>query len=118
MFYSAVKMISPGLVGGMLCRAWVNFDGTGTVAIRTSANVSSITDDGLGQYVINFTTAMPDSNYCTVAMGSRESGQSAPRIISYLGGDTKTASAIKLRNQAASDNTKQDNSLNNVAIFR
>ena len=47
-------------------RAWVNFNGTGTVAIRGSGNVSSITDEGTGQYAINFTTAMPDSNYSFV----------------------------------------------------
>ena len=46
------------------CRAWVNFDGTGTVAIRASGNVSSITDNGIGLYTVNFTTAMPDANYC------------------------------------------------------
>lgn len=45
------------------CRAWVNFNGTGTVAIRASGNVSSITDNGVGNYTVNFTTAMPDSNY-------------------------------------------------------
>lgn len=45
------------------CRAWVNFNGTGTVAIRASGNVSSITDNGVGDYTINFTTAMPDANY-------------------------------------------------------
>jgi len=44
-------------------RAWVNFDGTGTVAIRSSGNVSSITDNGTGNYTVNFTTAMSDSNY-------------------------------------------------------
>ena len=45
------------------CRAWVNFNGTGTVAIRASGNVSSITDNGTGTYTVNFTTAMPDANY-------------------------------------------------------
>lgn len=45
------------------CRAWVNFNGTGTVAIRTSGNVSSITDNGTGDYTVNFATAMPDANY-------------------------------------------------------
>jgi hypothetical protein len=43
-------------------RAWVNFNGTGTVAIRDSGNVSSITDNGNGDYDINLTTAMPDTN--------------------------------------------------------
>ena len=46
------------------CRAWVNFNGTGTVAIRASGNVSSITDNGVGDYTVNFTTAMVDANYC------------------------------------------------------
>ena len=45
------------------CRAWVNFHGVGTVAIRASGNVSSITDNGLGDYTVNFTTAMVDANY-------------------------------------------------------
>jgi len=51
------------------CRAWVNFNGTGAVAIRDSGNVSSITDLGTGQYQVNFTTAMPDVNYAIVFSG-------------------------------------------------
>lgn len=54
------------LDNGYLCRAWVNFNGTGTVAIRASGNVSSITDNGTGDYTANFTIAMPDVNYCVV----------------------------------------------------
>jgi hypothetical protein len=52
------------------CRAWVNFNGTGTVAIRASGNVTSITDNGTGDYTVNFTTAMPDANYSVVAGSS------------------------------------------------
>jgi hypothetical protein len=52
------------------CRAWVNFNGTGTVAIRASGNVSSITDRGTGLYTINFTNAMPNANYCVVSSGT------------------------------------------------
>ena len=48
---------------GFTAKAWVNFNGTGTVAIRASGNVSSITDNGTGDYTVNFTTAMPDANY-------------------------------------------------------
>jgi hypothetical protein len=44
-------------------KAWVHFDGTGTVAIRRAFNVSSLTDNGTGDYTVNFTTAMPDANY-------------------------------------------------------
>lgn len=53
---------------GTLCRAWVNFNGTGTVAIRGSFNVSSITDNGTGDYTVNFTNAMPDSNYAIAGL--------------------------------------------------
>jgi len=51
-----------------LCKAWANFNGTSTVAIRASYNVSSITDVALGQYTVNFTTAMPDANYAPTGM--------------------------------------------------
>lgn len=52
-----------GVQVGTLCRAWVNWNGTGTVAIRASFNVSSITDNGTGDYTVNFTAALPDANY-------------------------------------------------------
>lgn len=55
-----------------MCRAWVNFNGTGTVAIRASGNVTSITDNGSGAYTVNFSTAMPDANYCTNATGTHD----------------------------------------------
>jgi len=51
------------------CRAWISFNGSGTIAIRGSGNVSSIVDNGTGQYTINLATAMPDTNFCTVASG-------------------------------------------------
>jgi hypothetical protein len=56
------------------CRAWVSFNGTGTVAINASGNVSSITDNGTGNYTLNFTNAMPDSNYAIQAIGERLDG--------------------------------------------
>lgn len=56
------------------CRAWVNFDGTGTPAIRASGNVSSITDNGTGNYTVNFTTAMPDANYSVSGMSKKNDG--------------------------------------------
>jgi hypothetical protein len=64
-----------------LCRAWVNFDGTSTVAIRDSANVSSITDNGTGDYTVNFTTAMPDANYSVAnSIGSGAVVTSSPAV--------------------------------------
>ena len=62
-FYSSTKVISPGIAGPGLCKAWVNFNGTGSVLIRAAYNVSSITDDGTGKYRVNFINAMPDTNY-------------------------------------------------------
>jgi hypothetical protein len=58
------------------CRAWVNFNGTGTIAIRASGNVSSLTDNGVGDYTVNFTTSMPDANYSLV--GASVKGGGAP----------------------------------------
>lgn len=52
------------------CRAWVNFNGTGTVAIRASGNVSSITDNGVGDYTVNFTNALTDANYSVTGSSS------------------------------------------------
>jgi hypothetical protein len=49
-------------------KAWVNFVGTGTVAIRASGNVSSITDNGTGTYTVNFTSSMTDANYSSSGM--------------------------------------------------
>ena len=67
------------------CRAWVNFNGTGTVAIRASGNVTSITDNGTGSYTVNFTNALPDANY---AFAFASQG-----IVLY--GTTKTTSAFQ-----------------------
>ena len=58
-------------------KAWVNFNGTGTVAIRASFNVSSITDNGTGDYTVNFTTAMPDDDYSAIAVGSEQGSGAA-----------------------------------------
>jgi hypothetical protein len=58
-----VQFNASGSAPVFAARAWVNFNGTGTVAIRASGNVSSITDAGTGRYDVNFTTAMPDADY-------------------------------------------------------
>ena len=54
---------TPAAIANGIAKAWVNFNGTGTPAIRASYNVSSITDNGVGDYTVNFTTAMVDANY-------------------------------------------------------
>jgi hypothetical protein len=79
-------------------RAWVNFNGQGTVAIRASGNVSSISDGGVGIYTINFSTAMPDANFSTVVAAGRTDADcygglgglpsaSAVQVIAYRGGN-------------------------------
>jgi hypothetical protein len=70
------------------CRAWVNFNGTGTVAIRASGNVSSITDLGTGIYRINFTNSMPDANYSVAVSSNNQvtNTNSANNIYNFLVG--------------------------------
>jgi hypothetical protein len=116
-FYSASKILTPAVVGSQLCRAWVNFNGTGTVAIRASFNVSSITDNGTGDYTVNFTTAMVDANYVAVAGGSGDvSGGANPRQGPSLS-DTRATSSIRMR--TGLDNTVYgDWHTIDLAIFR
>jgi len=75
-----------------MARAWVNFNGTGTVAIRASGNVSSITDNGTGLYTINFTTAMSDANY-SVAGAVSPSGVNAALAVQIFAGTPWATSA-------------------------
>lgn len=77
------------------CRAWVNFNGTGTVAIRASGNISSITDNGVGDYTANIITAMPDANYSSLATAEDTFGGSAP--ISTQKYATKTTSSVSFK---------------------
>lgn len=88
-------------------KAWVNFNGTGTVAIRRAFNVSSITDNGTGNYTVNFTTAMTDANYATCAtgndgnyattfQGSFNQTTSAVRVLVYYGASAQDASVVSV----------------------
>jgi lysine/ornithine N-monooxygenase len=85
------------------CKAWVNFNGTGTVAIRASGNVSSITDNGTGDYTINFTTAMSDANYSTqiCASSNANAGISMYYIISYAASNVRVSSGYQPYSPAA-----------------
>ena len=73
------------------CRAWVNFNGSGTPAIRASGNVSSISDNGTGNYTVNFTTAMPDANYSVSGMASDVGGVGNEGVVSLYSGVTAPA---------------------------
>tara|TARA_B100001248_G_scaffold107973_1_gene80529 strand:+ start:1072 stop:2103 length:1032 start_codon:yes stop_codon:yes gene_type:complete len=61
-------------------RAWIKFDGEGTVAINGSGNISALTDNGTGDYTVTFSTAMPDTNYAAVGMASSNGGNGAIAI--------------------------------------
>lgn len=61
-------------------KAWVNFNGTGTVAIRDDLNVSSITDNGTGDYTVSFTNAMANTNYCVLGTSNYERATGAGRL--------------------------------------
>ena len=91
------------------CRAWVNFNGTGTVAIRASGNVSSITDNGTGNYTVNFTTALADANYSVVASSNSSSGWVTAH-------NTLSTSSANVRTYDAT--TSADSSAVCVSIFR
>jgi hypothetical protein len=100
------------------CRAWVNFNGTGTVAIRASGNVSSIVDNGVGDYTVNFTTAMPDTNYSSSITAKGVTGTMALAAP----GSTYTANVGTVRfglaGQLAGSSFAADSDVIAVAIFR
>ena len=97
------------------CRAWVNFNGTGTVAIRASGNVSSITKNTTGDYTVNFTTAMPDANY-SVFFGSTDASNGAQFDIINTSNILTTGYRFYSRNGSGS--TLVDNALITTGIFR
>jgi hypothetical protein len=83
------------------CRAWINMQGDGTVAIRGSGNVSSISDDGVGLYTINFSTSMPDANFSVVSQGSwtnASTSDHSPYVVAVRGRqeDSHSASWVKM----------------------
>jgi hypothetical protein len=95
------------------CRAWVNFNGTGTVAIRASGNVSSITDNGTGQYTVNLTSAMPDANAAPVVSASDNSlGQRAS------GAHMASSSSVRVGTFYPAINSFEDAAAVSVAVFR
>jgi uncharacterized protein (AIM24 family) len=103
------------------CRAWVNFNGTGTVAIRASGNVSSITDNGTGDYTVNFTTAMPDVNYSSVVgtgFGSTWQAGIALNTTASFAESVPTTSSFRFACVAFNVATSQDPKYCNVSIFR
>lgn len=102
---------SAGTEVGTFCRAWVNFNGTGTVAIRASFNVSSITDNGTGDYTVNFTTALPDANYACVVTGTYGSNVN-------FNGTAPTTTAARIAFFVTTTGAAQDTAYAQVSVFR
>ena len=107
----------PAMVGA--AKAWVNFDGTGTVAIRAAFNVSSITDNGTGDYTVNFTNAFSDSNYAVSSISS-DSSKTVARIVGAgsSGNTTYSTTAVGLSCRRTDTLVIEDMSIVNVIIFR
>jgi hypothetical protein len=105
------------------CRAWVNFNGSGTVAIRASGNVSSITDNNTGDYTVNFTTAMPDANYAVnvTTMRNAVAGVADPVIGSVYNdttyGTAYTTTSVRIETTFGGS-ASADPLAVNVSIFR
>jgi hypothetical protein len=98
------------------CRAWVNFNGTGTVAIRASYNVSSITDNGAGSYTVNFTTAMVDSNYAAIAGVQTPAGYNT--VGTTLSNVNSSSLSFAVVGIIGTNNVAADPVQANVTIFR
>jgi hypothetical protein len=96
-------------------KAWVNFDGTGTVSIRGSGNVSSITDNGTGYYIVNFTTSITDANYCVVV----DSGIGGYRAnTDILGSGNQTVSSSQVITSSTQDAVMRDAVIVSLVVLR
>lgn len=96
------------------CRAWVNFNGTGTVAIRASGNVSSITDNGVGKYRVNIISSVPDVNYCVVANKTNTATNNG----AYIFEDIALRTTTSFRIETGENNAAVDSPNISVALFR
>jgi hypothetical protein len=95
------------------CRAWVIFNGIGTIAIVGSGNISSLADIGVGDYRINFTNSMPNTNYaCVFGLGNGGSEGSSPVISGGQNGAGQAYIYIKNAGSAV------DYSMIQMGIFR
>ena len=115
---------SSGTEIGQLAKAWVSFNGTGTVAIRDDFNVSSITDNGTGDYTVNFTTAMANTNYAVCGSTGLNSSSTHWQTV-YVNVQANspytqapTTSAFRLAtSHGGLDTNLDDNDRVNVSVF-
>ena len=104
-----------------VAKAWVNFNGTGTVAIRASYNVSSITDNNTGDYTVNFTTAFADANYAMTGTASLDGRSETIAITGYTEA-TRLSGSVRINsrynNNLVPAGANVDLSTVAVAVFR
>ena len=114
-----VTIGTAGINQARIAKAWVNFNGSGTVAIRDSYNVSSITDDGTGKYKVNFSTAMSDINYSAVVDGKyAESGDAVYNTVGFLRRIATATSYIGVRGIGGNASSSFDDLTTcNVIVF-
>ena len=117
-FDSAQLATVSGTAPLYMCRAWVNFNGTGTVAIRASGNVSSITDNGTGDYTVNFTTAMPDANYSFLGTSSDPNDDAVGPVAIGMKSSTYVPSTTARRFETVFNGINYDSTWTGIAIFR
>jgi len=117
-FDSATLATISGTAPLYMCRAWVNFNGTGTVAIRASGNVSSITDNGTGDYTVNFTTAMPDANYSFVGTSSDDNNDAVGPVAVGMKASTYVPTTTARRFETVFSGTSYDSTWTSIAVFR
>lgn len=111
-----------GTVVNGSAKAWVNFNGTGTVAIRAGFNVSSITDNGVGDYTVNFTTSMPDANYGVSTCAQLAADNLDPPNYVYTGvrrrSTAVTAGSVRVFAEVSDTRAQSDVVQFYTAIFR
>ena len=105
------------------CRALVNFNGTGNVAIREAGNVSTVTDNGPGDYTVNFTTAMVDANYSVsgLTIGNSVGNTTRTLVIAGVeatGANLKSTTQLRVQTGQTTATVLSDMAEINVAIFR
>lgn len=98
-------------------KAWVNFNGTGTVAIRESRNTSSITDNGTGDYTKNMTVAQADANYASNGGARSQLGTGSAEVFVVHPTQAPTSSTLRfLTHRSGTGNLDID--IMSVAIVR
>ena len=120
---TSVLAAPTGSAPSYTCRAWVNFNGTtntgGFCTVRASGNVTSVADNGTGDYTVNFTTAMPDANYAVFCTGEASAASSTnDSVFGIKDGSTLTTTSVTVVENVAGSTSGSDGVYYCVAIFR